>query len=119
MLCVLRKKNPFAETKGLLSQYYMKILIILIVSATATTAVSAFLVSATTAGAAAAIRFFLVATATAALLLGLGFVDDDLTTHHFGIVESGDRCLRFGVIFHFHEAETLAAPGHFVLDDFS
>src|SRR5579863_10305456 len=74
----------------------------------------------TTTAAAAVVATLLVtasAATTAALLFWLGLIDNDLTTHHFTVVQVSDRLLGFAVIFHFDKTETLAAAGDFVLHD--
>jgi len=95
--------------------YRLISLIIPVVTTSATAVEAPFLVTATTTAAAKA--SFFEATAGAALLFWLRFVNDDLTTHHFTVIQVGDRLLSFGVVFHFDKTETLAAAGDFVLDD--
>ena len=93
-------------------------LIIPVVTTTAAAAVVAtLLVTASATTAAAAEASLLEASATAALLFWLGLIDNDLTTHHFTVVQVGDRLLSFAVVFHFDKTETLAAAGDFVLHD--
>jgi len=95
-------------------------LIIPVVAATTAAAVIATFFIATAATAAAEAPLFVTATAAAAaLLLGLRFVDDDLTAHNFAVVQVSNGLLRLAIVFHFDKTEALAATGDFVLDDFS
>src|SRR5215467_1217617 len=69
-----------------------------------------------TASATTEVLLFEAATASA-LLFRLRFVDDNLTTHHFRVVQTCDSLLSFTIIFHFNKAKTFAAARNFVFDD--
>jgi hypothetical protein len=93
-------------------------LIIPVISTTATAVKATFLVTTAAAAAAAAKASLLEASAAAALLFGLRFVNDDLTTHHFTVIQVGDRLLSFAVVFHFDKTEAFATARDFVFDNF-
>ena len=93
-------------------------LIIPVVTTTAAAAIVAtFFVTSATAAAAEASLFETATAAAAALLFGLRFVNDDLATHYFGVVEVGNGLLSFAIIFHFHKTKAFAATGNFVFHD--
>ena len=93
-------------------------LIIPVVTTTAAAAIVAsfFVTSAATTAAAAKASLFEASAATA-LLFGLRFVDDNLTTHDFTVIQVSDSLLSFTIIFHFDKSEAFAASGNFVLYD--
>src|ERR1700744_4958895 len=93
-------------------------LIIPVVSTTTAAAVIAtFFVTSASATAAEA-PLFVTATATAAaLLFRLRFVNDDLTAHHFAVIQVSDSLLCFAIVFHFNKTEAFAAAGNFFFYD--
>src|SRR5215467_7135145 len=68
-------------------------------------------VVATAAAAAVIATFFIATAATAALLFGLRFVDNDLTAHNFRVIQVGDGLLSLAIVFHLDKPEALAATG--------
>ena len=75
-------------------------------AAAAAAAATAAATTAEAAAATAAAATEAATTTTAAAFAGLGFVDGQVTAIDVLAVESSDRCLRFGVVGHFHKAET-------------
>src|SRR5690606_18835067 len=84
--------------------------------AAATTAAATAAAAVTTAAAAATVAA--ATTATGAVGLGLGFVDSEVAAIDFLLVQGVDRGLGLGVTAHLDKAETLAAAGVPVVDDF-
>src|SRR5271168_4051803 len=112
-------KKSLLEERILITKMYRLIRLIIPVVATAATAavIATFFVTSSSAATAKA-PFLVTTTATgAALLFRLRFVNDDLTAHHFTVIQISDGLLRFAVVFHFNETEALAAAGNFVLYD--
>ena len=93
-------------------------LIIPVVATTAAAAVIATFFVTSASAAATEASLFVTTTATgAALLFRLRLINDDLTAHHFAVVQISDGLLCFAVVFHFNKSEALAAAGNFVLND--
>jgi len=95
----------------------MRLIIPVVTTTAAAAVVATFLVATATAAAAEASLLEATAAAAATLLLGLGFVDDDLATHHFRIIKIRDSLLGFAIVFHFNETKAFAATGNFIFHD--
>jgi len=63
-------------------------------------------------------KIFLKSTAATTLWFGLGFINDDLSTENFGVVQAGQRVLCFAVFRHLNKTKAFAAAANFVLNDF-